>query len=283
MILVHIYAGSLVAAFIAWYLCLLIPNHWARGILRTGFIAFLCAPGILVGHGIGVAPMVFALSVQPFIFNLLSILVAWIVALAVVFGVPALRNDRGQWPPSAEVIFLGFYPGKFVLFGLLAAMLMWSLIYADQQHSLWVDPLKYVLFFAAAVVNLALCYWAIRLKQASPLVTPLYFSIPVLLVSPPNVALMWYGAGAIGGLAGSEHHRIASWISLGVFGLLSANSILRVYYAANAAPHVKIGGGVIGNAAMATLFAALAITGWWLLRRADTRTSQQDESGVKVK
>ncbi|MDH3317474.1 MAG: hypothetical protein OER43_17120, partial [Gammaproteobacteria bacterium] len=162
---------------------------------------------------------------------------------------------------------------------------MLAFVYADQRHRLWVGPLKYALFFAGAGVNLALCYWATRAKQAKPLVTPLYFSAPALLVTAPTVALMWYGSGAIGGLVGSGRQSIAAWVSLGVFGLLSANSMLRIYFAATAAPHVTIGGGVAGNAAMAVLFAGLAIVPWWMLRcqpHPETRTvpSQRDEVGT---
>ena len=53
MSLIAIYAASLVATFVAWYVCTLIPNRMARGVLRAGIIAFLCSPTIVVGHGIG--------------------------------------------------------------------------------------------------------------------------------------------------------------------------------------------------------------------------------------
>ncbi len=285
MSLIFIYAASLAVTFVAWYLCLLIPNRPARGVIRAAVIALLCSPGIIVGHGVGVAPTVVALYVQPFIFTYVPILIVWVIALGVIFGVPALRNDRSQWPPSAKDIFLDFYAVKLALIGLVTAMLMYSLIYADQRHDLWVEPLKYMLFFSAAIVNLTLCYGATRTKQAKPLVVPLFFSAPVLLVSPPNVALMWYGGGAIGGLIGSGQQRVAVWIALGVFGLLSFNSTFRIYLAATAQPHVTIGGGIAGNAAMAALFAALAVVPWWMFRRraqgsAKTARSEQDQTGV---
>jgi hypothetical protein len=284
MSLTGIYAASLAATFVAWYLCTLIPNRPARGILRAAVLAFLCSPGILVGHGFGVAPTLFALYVQPSIFTFGPMLMVWIIALGVIFGVPALRNDRGQWPPSAKEMLLGFYPGKFVLFGIVTGLLMVALIYADQRRSLWVVALKYGLFFAGAGINLALCYWAVRAKQAKPLLTPLFFSAPTLLATAPTVAFMWYGAGAIGGLIGSGRRRMASWIALGVFGLLSANSMLRIYLAATAQPHVTIGGGVAGNAAIAAVFAVLALVPWWVLkRRAQTEANkvelQRDHGG----
>ncbi len=266
-LLVLIYAGSLALAFIAWYFCLLIPNRWVRGLLRALVIAVLCVPGVLIGHGVAPGPMLFALYVQPFIFNFVIILIAWTIASAIILCVPALRNDPGRWPPSLRQIFLDYHLGKFILFGFLAASVMYSLIYSGHRDSILIGTLKYVLFFSAAVVNLTLCHWAARVKQAHPLVTPLFFTAPVLLVSPGNVALMWYGAGAIGGLTGSSQRRIAAWIALGVFGLLSVNSMFRIYLAATAAPHVTIGGGVSGNAAMAALFAVLAIVPWWLFRR----------------
>lgn len=276
-LLVLIYAGSLAAAFVAWYLCLLVPNRWLRGLVRATFVAVLCGPGVLIGHGVAPAPMPFALYAQPFIFNFVLILIWWVIATAIILGVPALRNDDRRWPPASRQVFFDAYPGKFILFGFLAASLMWSLIYSDQRDNVLIGTLKYGLFFTAALVNLALCYWAARVKQAHALVTPVYFAAPVLLVSPGNVALMWYGGGAIGGLTGSGKQRIAAWIALGVFGFLSLNSMLRIYYAATAAPHVKIGGGVAGNAAMATFFALLAIVSWWLLRR---RAPNEASDGV---
>jgi len=280
-----IFAASLVATFVAWYLCSLIPGRTPRGILRATLIALLCSPGIIVGHGFAVVPSLFALSVQPSIFALGPMLVVWIIALGVIFGVPALRNHRSAWPPSAEEIFLRAYTAKFVFFGIVAAVLMLALIYADQRRALWVVALKYGLFFGGAVVNLTLCYWATRAKQAKPFVTPLLFAAPTLLATAPTVPFMWYGGGAIGGLVGSGRQRIASWVSLGVFALLLANALFRTYLAATAASHVTIGGGVAGNAAMATLYAVVGIVAWGTLRRraraeSSSITSQQDDDGV---
>ncbi|HSS66132.1 MAG TPA: hypothetical protein VLS27_17020, partial [Gammaproteobacteria bacterium] len=222
--------------------------------------------------------------VQPSIFTFGSILIVWIIALGVIFGVPALRDDRGEWPPSARELVIGFYAVKFVFFGLVAATLMLALIYADQRRSPWVGALTYGLFFGGAAVNLALCHWAAREKQAGALLTPLFFSLPALPVAAPIVAFMWYGAGAIGGLVGSGRRRIASRVALGVFTPLSAYSVSRIYLAATAAPHVTIGGGVAGNAALALLFAGLAIAAWWLLKdpaRPDAfRTSRRDPGGT---
>jgi len=46
-----IFAVSLVATFVAWYVGSLIPGRTPRGITRATFIALLCSPGIIVGHG----------------------------------------------------------------------------------------------------------------------------------------------------------------------------------------------------------------------------------------
>jgi len=98
--------------------------------------------------------------------------------------------------------------------------------------------------------------------------TPLFFAGPALPAAAPVVFFLWYGGGAIGGLIGSRRKRVASWVSLALFVPLFANSSFRIYLAATAQPHVTIGGGVIGNAAMAALFAVLAVAAWWMLRRA---------------
>ena len=61
MNLTLIYAASLTATFIAWYLSNIVPARIPRGILRATIIALLCSPGIMIGHGFGVAPTLFAL------------------------------------------------------------------------------------------------------------------------------------------------------------------------------------------------------------------------------
>ena len=267
MNLTFIYAASLMATFVAWYLCNIVPARIPRGILRATIVALLCSPGILIGHGLGVAPTLFALYVQPSVFTFVSMLIVWIIALGVIFGVPALRNDRIEWPPSAEDIFLRAHLVKFVFLGVVAATLMQAFIFADQRRELWLVALMYGLFFAGAIFNLLLCYWATRSKQVNPLVTPVLFAAPALLVAAPTLALMWYGGGAIGGLIGDGRQRVACWISLGVFSLLFANSAYRVYAAAVAPAHVTIGGGVAGNAVMAAVFVVLGLAPWLMLWR----------------
>jgi len=267
MNLILLYAASLIATFITWYLCLIVPGPIPRGILRATIIAFLCSPGILIGHGFAITPSLFALYAQPSVFTFGSMLVIWIIALGVIFGVPALRNDRGEWPPSVANIFLNAHWIKFVFFGVVAAALLQATINTDAWRGLWIDVAKYGLFFANAVFNLAICYWAVRLKRANSLLTPLLFAAPALLVAAPTVALMWYGGGVIGGLTGGGRWRAAGWTSLAVFSLLFLNSTYRIYAAATAPAHVTIGGGVAGNATMAAIFAVLAIAPWLLFRR----------------
>ena len=267
MTLTLIYAASLIATFVAWYLCNIIPARIPRGILRATIISLLCSPGILVGHGIGVAPTLFALYVQPSIFTFGPMLIIWIIALGVIFGVPALRTARNEWPPSPADIFLRAYKVKFVFFGVVAVTIMQAFISVDQRREIWLAALMYGLFFTGALVNLALCYWANRSKQTSALLTPMLFAAPALLVASPILALMWYGGGAVGGLVGERRYRGACWISLGVCSLFFAISAYRVYAAAVAPAHVTIGGGVVGNAVMAMVFAVLGVAPWLILRR----------------
>lgn len=272
--LVFLYALSLIATFVGWYLCVIIPKPIPRGILRATIIACLCSPGILIGHGIGVAPTLFALFVQPSIFTLGSILIVWIITLGVIFGVPALRNDRSEWPPTIEAIFLNAYRVKFIFFGVIAATLLQATIYADQSFGIWIEIGKYGIFFASAGINLILCFWITRRRQANPFLTPLLFAVPSLLVSAPTVALMWYGGGATGGLIGGGRQRTACWLAFIVFSLLTVNSCYRIYAAATAPAHVTIGGGVLGNAALAGVFAVLAVAPWifyWRQRKENAR------------
>jgi hypothetical protein len=154
-----------------------------------------------------------------------------------------------------------------VFFGLIAAVLMLALIYADQQRAIWVIVLQYGLFFVGAMINLTLCRWATGAKQARPFVTPLAFAMPAFLVAPAVVPLIWYTGGAIGGLIGSRRASMAAWVALGVFAFLLTNALFRTYSAAIAAAHVVIQGGVVGNAAMAALYAVAGIVAWGFLRR----------------
>lgn len=262
-----ILAASLATAFVAWYGCGPIPGRVPRGVLRATIIALLCSPGILIGHGFAVVPSLFALYVQPTPFTLGAMLAAWVLALGVVFGVPALRNQRNAWPPPAAEVFLAAHAPKFIFFGVIAALLMRALVYSDQRSALWMVTLQYGLFFAGAALNLALCYWATRATQARPFLTPVFFAVPVFAVSGAIVPFLWYGGGALGGLIAGGRQRIAAWIAVGVCGLLSVNSIFRAYMAANAPSHVTIEGGVTGNAAMAAVFAGVAIVAWLMLRR----------------
>ncbi len=137
--------------------------------------------------------------------------------LELIFGVPALRNHRSAWPPSSGEIFLSAYAAKFVFFGVAAAVLTAALTNHYQWRDLWVTVLKYGVFFAGAVVNLTLCYWVTRAKQARPFLTPIFFAAPMMLVTALTVPFMWYGGGAIGGLAASGRRRTAAWLALGLF------------------------------------------------------------------
>lgn len=274
-----ILAASLAAAFVAWYGCGPIAGRVPRGMLRATIIALLCSPGILMGHGFAVVPSLFALYVQPSPFTLGAMLGVWIIAFGVIFSVPALRNHRNAWPPPAAEVFLAAHAPKFVFLGVIAALLMRALVHSDQQHALWVITLQYGLFFAGAVVNLALCYWATRAKQARPFLTPVFLAAPVFVVSGAIVPILWYGGGALGGLIASGRERIAAWVAVGVCGLLSANSIFRAYLAANAPSHVRIEGGVTGNAAMAAVFAGVGLAAWWTLRRHARAGSSARPSG----
>lgn len=268
-------AASLVTTFVAWYGCGLIPGRVPRGILRATIIALLCSPGIIIGHGFGVVPSLVALQVQPSVFTFGAMLLVWIVALGVVFGVPALRNHRTAWPPSNEDIFLSAHAPKFLFFGVVVALLMQALLESDHRRDIWVETLQYGLFFLGAVLNLALCYWATRAKQARPFLAPIYFAAPVFVVAGPAVPFLWYG----GGVTASGRQPIAAWVALGVLALLSANAMFRTYLAATAPPHVTIGGGVAGNAAMAAVFAGVGIVAWWTLRRHARAGSSTTTSG----
>ena len=111
--LLLLYAASVVGAFIGWYACGPIKATSIRCVARAGLIAFLCAPGVLVGHGIGVAPTLFALTIQP-PFTLVSIAITWLIALGLIFGIPALRTHQNRWPPSVQEFFFDGYIFKFL-------------------------------------------------------------------------------------------------------------------------------------------------------------------------
>jgi len=271
MNLLLLYAASVVGAFIGWYACGPIKTTSIRCVARASLIAFLCAPGVLVGHGIGVAPTLFALVIQP-PFTLVSIAITWLIALGLIFGIPALRTQQNRWPPSAQEFFIDGYIGKFPLFGLVHAMLMAVVLYADDTYYYAMQVLGYALFLAGAAINFMLCFRAVTSKNANPYLVPVLFTAPVFFGTPPPVSLLWYGGGVVGGLAARHRHRLAAQISVAVFLLLAANSLLRSYRAIDAPSHVTIGGGVVGNAAIAALFVMLAIVSWWALNRKEIVT-----------
>ncbi len=266
MSLLFLYAASVIAAFIGWYAFGPIKSRSVRCVVRASLVEFLCAPGVLIGHGVGVAPTLFALTVQP-PFTLISIAIFWVIALALVFGVPALREHQNRWPPSAQAFFIDGYIGKFLLFGLVYGMVLVAVLFADDTYYHVVEGIKYALFFAGAAINFVLCFRAVASKNANPYLVPVLFAAPIFFGAAPTVSLLWYGGGAVGGLAASRRHRLAAQLSTAVLLLLAANSLLRAYRAIDAPPHVTIGGGVAGNAAMAALFIVLAIVAWWALHR----------------
>ena len=264
--LLLLYAASVLGAFIGWYACGPIKATSARCVARASLIAFLCAPGVLVGHGIGVAPTLFALTVQP-PFTLISIGITWLIALGLIFGIPALRTHQNRWPPSVQELFIDGYIFKFLLFGLIHAMLIVTVMYADVTRYGFMQVIGYALFFAGAVINFMLCFRAVTSKNANPFLVPVLFAAPVFFGAAPTVGLLWIGGGAVGSLAARRRHRLAAHISAAVLLLLAANSLARSYRAIDAPSHVTIGGGVAGNAAMAALFVVLAIVSWWALNR----------------
>lgn len=266
MILLSLYALSVIGALIGWYACGPVKSKSVRCVARASLIALLCAPGVLVGHGIGVAPSLFALIAQPPV-ALVSIGITWLIALGLVCGIPALREHQNRWPPSLQELFIDGYVGKFLLFGLLYAMVLVDVLYADDTYYYVMQVIKYTLFFAGAAINFVLCFHAVTAKNANPFLVPVLFAAPIFFGAAATVSLLWYGGGAVGGLAAGRRHRLAAQISTAVLLLLAANSLLRSYRALDAPPHVTIGGGVAGNAAMAALFIVLAIVAWWALRR----------------
>ena len=266
MNLLLLYAASVVGAFIGWYACGPIKSTSIRCIARASLVAFLCAPGVLVGHGVGLAPTLFALVAQP-PFTLISIGITWLIALAVIFGIPALRNQQNRWPPSAQEFFLDGYVFKFLLFGLVHGMLIVVLLYADDTYYYAMQVIAYALFFAGAAINFVLCFRAVTIKSANPYLVPVLFAAPIFFGTAPTVSLLWFGGGVVGSLAARHRHRLAAQISAAVLLLLAANSVLRSYRAIDAPPHVTIEGGIAGNAAIAALFVVLAIISWWVLNR----------------
>lgn len=269
MILIPLYAASVAGAFIGWYVFGSIENTLVRGVLRASVIAFLCAPGVLVGHGLAISPTLFALVVQPSVFTLGSIGIVWLLSLALVFGIPVLRRQQNRLPPSPQIFFINGFVGKFLLFGLTYAMILVGVLYSDASDAYPILGIQYALFFGGAAINYALSYYAVKSKKANPYLTPLLFAVPVLFGARPTVGLLWYGGGAAGALIASRHHRLAAWISVAVFGLLAPS-------------HVTIEGGVAGNAATAALFIVLAIVSWWSLRRILVASHRETIEGLST-
>jgi hypothetical protein len=269
--LLLLYAVSVLTAFFGWYACGPIANRSARCVTRASVIAFLCAPGLVVGHGFAVVPTVYALAVQPSVFTAVPIGIVWLVTLGLVFGVPVLRRHENGWPPSPRELFVDGYIGKYVLFGLVCAATLGAALYAGETPA--IKALQYALLVGGAALSFDLCFQASRLKNANSVVTPALFSVPVFFVGAAPALVLWYGAGVTGALVARGRGRIATWTSTAVFALLAANFIERSYRAFGAPPHVRIQGGVAGNVAFAALCVVFAAVSWWLLRRYGTGRS----------
>lgn len=269
MNLLVLYSASVIVAFVGWYAFGPIKNTIIRCIARASLIAFLCAPGVLVGHGIAVTPTLFALAVQAPYFTLVSIAIAWLITLGLVFGIPALRMHENRWPPSAQELFIDGYVIKFPLFGLIYGMVLVAALYADDLNDYVMPVIKYALFFAGAAINFALCFHAIKSKNAPLYLVPILFAAPVFFGAASTVSLLWYAGGLVGGLVALRRHNLAAQISAAVLALFAVNSLVRSYRAIDAPSHVRIEGGVAGNAMMAGLFIVLAVVSWWALRRGE--------------
>ena len=273
MSLLLLYAASIIAAFLGWYACGPIKSRNARCIVRASLIAFLCAPGLVIGHGFAVVPTLFALTVQPSVFTLSSIGLVWLAALGFVFGIPALRRQENRWPPPVGELFVDGYIGKYFLFGLVYAAILGSTLYVDE---ITIQTLRYALFFGGAALSFILCFQASKLKNANPFLTPALFSVPVFFIAAAPAVVLWYGGGVVGALVARGRGRIAAWISSVVFTLVAANFVERSYWAVDAPSHVRIEGGAVGNAALAASFIGLAIISWWLLRRYSQTPDKED-------
>jgi hypothetical protein len=278
MNLLLLYAGSISAAFLGWYAVGPTKSRNTRCILRASLIAVLCAPGLVIGHGFAVVPTSYALTVQPSVFTLSSIGIVWLVTLGLVFGLPALRRHENRWPPPARELFVDGYIGKYLLFGFVCAVLLGSTVYADD--TLLVQTLRFALFFGGAALSFAFCFQASKLRRANPFLTPALFSVPVFFIAAAPALALWYGTGVAGALVARGLGRIAAWVASGVCALLAANFSERSYRAVDAPAHVRIEGGVAGNAALAALFVGLAVVAWWLLRSRGRNPNTATNSGV---
>jgi hypothetical protein len=259
-----LYLVSVLVAFVGWYACGPIPRRVPRCIARATLIAVPCAPGLLIGHGLGVAPTAYALYVQPSVFTLLSILVVWLIMLGVICAIPALREHRNSWPPSATEVFIRGYPLKFVLFGMFTVGLTAAALNFDDHLMTWVAVCS---LFGGAAVNFVLCNRVAREKGAQPYLTPAWFAAPVLLGLVIELGFFWYAGGLAGALIGHGKQRLVSRISPFAMLPMAAVSLERAYSAWGAPSHVHIGGGVAGNLSLAAVYIALGAIGWWLFRR----------------
>ena len=120
-----------------------------------------------------------------------------------------------------------------------------------------------------AAVNLTLCYWANRIKQARPFLTP-PFSFPHPHCSRPHPPCFSCGTGEVLSedlLEADVHVSRPGYRWASSRSNLPMRCFLRFYLAATAPSHVVIGGGVAGNAGLAAVFATMGIVAWWTLRR----------------
>ena len=253
--------ACLVSTFFGWYLLGAVRDERSRNSARALLVALLCSPGVLVGHGIGVAPGVYALFVQPGVFSIGPILVVWLIAMAVIFNTPALRAGPA-WPYTWHQIFVAGHPAKFLLYGVTAVVALNLLSYGGMSRWVWPVVASDLFMLGCALANLLLCQRAEREKSAQVWTIPLWFALPALIVATPTLFAFWYAAGVTGSLWSDGRHATAARVATGALGVLAALYAWRIQLAATAASHVHIPGGVTGNLILSVVCVVAALLAW---------------------
>jgi len=262
MLLFGLFALSLGAAFLGWVGLGLIRSSFARALFRSTFIALAATPTIVGGHGVALVPAWFLLGEElghPLAW--IPIGVVWAVILALTLSIRPLRNSRTAWPLDlGQVLLAPPYP-KAGFHGVLALLGFAAGYETISDH--W--PLQVMALVLGGLVNFGICYHAARRFGRAGWVLPLMFAAPIAVSMILVYAIAWWLAGIGGQLVAAQKPHRALWLGAAIFGVLAALAAERTYAALRARDlaHVKIQGGVAGNAGIA--IGALVLAGLCLV------------------
>lgn len=272
------FAGCLALALVAWHLCGRIEGAQPRALARAILVGLLCAPGVLVGHGIGVLPGIVALGLQPSPFSLGPVAVVAALTYVLIMKTPRLRDAAGSTGLSLAAVFAPAWAMKLFVLGVVATVLFQSgLLLRLSLHDGFV--VVHLLFLGLMYLHFAICR-AVASSESSARqwLLPLPLAVPMALMGWSALAAgafmvllrpaLLYLAGMAGVAAARGRRGVVAVLVVLVHLLYAAYLLYLAQYASNLTGASHVAGGVWGNlmAAAGTVVLGAIVT-WFATRR----------------